>query len=110
MTRPNRVVIVNNVILGRFKSLQTSYEKKITQGFRPNKTRYKYIGRCYYCGIPFVKGDRIIYLNHGKWVHEKCYHEMFIDIEDDFTEDELEFINGTIPLSSTITVDQYRGI
>ncbi|MEM3688092.1 MAG: hypothetical protein QXP36_04175 [Conexivisphaerales archaeon] len=108
MTRP-RVVVVNNVMLGRFKSLQTSCERKLARGIQLKKIRYRYIGRCYFCGIPFVKGDRIIQLNHGRWVHETCYDKMFIDIEDDFTEDELEFINGTIPLSNTITVDQYRG-
>ncbi|MEM3772006.1 MAG: hypothetical protein QXW80_06825 [Candidatus Micrarchaeia archaeon] len=68
--------------------------------------RLEKIGKCNYCSRPFQLGEQFIQVGHNKY-HLECYNKAFLDVPDDFSQEEQCFIEtgtfiSTIPIYSTI--------
>lgn len=90
--------VTRGVLLG-FKKQRNRLEKLI--GRDPKKRmllhRLRKIGRCNYCLRPLQSGEQFVRVGKNSY-HVQCYDIVFHDVQDNFSEEELRFINGTIPI------------
>lgn len=90
--------VTKSVLLG-FKKQKNRLEKLIEND--PKKKillhRLKRVGKCNYCLKPLESGEEFVRVGKNNY-HAECFNIVFHDVPDDFNEEELIFIYGTIPV------------
>lgn len=93
----SKTIVVDNKLLGVFRANKLKIQTRLQKCKNKNKRTLKRldsIGKCNLCGIEFKLGDEIVKIEqkYGKYYHRHCFDSMIYDVDDDFDNNEKDFI------------------